>query len=199
MSEVTRILSAIEEGDAHAASRLLPLVYEELRKLAAQKLAHETPGQTLQPTALVHEAYLRLVADPQGERADEPSWDNRGHFFAAAAEAMRRILVENARRKKSEKHGGGRMRQPLDAQRAALPEVREDLLALDEALTKLAAVQPQAAQLVQLRYFAGLPIPEAARTLGISPRTADRLWAYARAWLLQEIAGGTRGDDSGKK
>jgi len=194
MSEVTRLLEAANAGDRHAAAELLPLVYDELRQLAAVRMAAESPDQTLQPTALVHEAYLRLVGP-----ADATRWDSRGHFFAAAAEAMRRILVENARRKKSEKHGGDRTRQPLDAQRAALPEVREDVLALDEALTKLADVQPQAAQLVQLRYFAGLPIPEVARTLGVSPRTADRLWAYARAWLLQEIGGGTRGDDSGKK
>jgi RNA polymerase sigma factor (TIGR02999 family) len=194
MNEVTRVLSAIAQGDAQAASQLLPLVYDELRRLAAQKLALETPGQTLQPTALVHEAYLRLVGEEE-----EPHWENRGHFFAAAAEAMRRILVDNARRKKSEKHGGGRTRQEVDAERVAIPEVREDLIALDEALTKFAAIQPQAAQLVQLRYFAGLSIPEAARTLGVSPRTADRLWAYARAWLHQEIAGGTPQDDSRKK
>jgi RNA polymerase sigma factor (TIGR02999 family) len=199
MSDVTRILSAIRQGDPDAASQLLPLVYDELRQLAAQRLAHETPGQTLQPTALVHEAYLRLVASSEEERGDEPSWDNRGHFFAAAAEAMRRILVDNARRKQSEKHGGRLARQDLDAERVAAPEVREDLLALDEALTRFAAVQPQAAQLVQLRYFAGLSIPDAARVLGVSPRTADRLWAYARAWLHQEIAGGTPEDDREKK
>jgi RNA polymerase sigma factor (TIGR02999 family) len=195
MSEVTRILSAIQQGDPHAASQLLPLVYDELRQLAAHKLAHETPGQTLQPTALVHEAYLRLVPSPEQEQDEKPNWDNRGHFFAAAAEAMRRILVENARRKQSEKHGGRLARQNLDAERVAAPEVREDLLALDEALTRFAAVQPQGAQLVQLRYFAGLSLPEAARVLGVSPRTADRLWAYARAWLHQEIAGGTPDDD----
>src|SRR5713101_5257266 len=176
MSEVTRILEAIGGGETRALERLLPLVYDELRKLAAQKLAHEAPGQTLQATALVHEAYVRLVDADRVQR-----WDSRGHFFAAAAEAMRRILVENARRKRSEKHGGGLARQDLDAERVATPEVREDLLAVDEALTRFAAVQPQAAQLVQLRYFAGLSIPEAARVLGVSPRTADRLWAYARA------------------
>jgi RNA polymerase sigma factor (TIGR02999 family) len=185
MSDVTRILSAIEQGDPNAASQLLPLVYDELRQLAAHRLAHENPGQTLQPTALVHEAYLRLVG---GEH--EAHWDNRGHFFAAAAEAMRRILVENARRKGRHKRGGDRTRRDLDAaEQVAVPEIREDLVALDEALTKLASVDPQGAQLVQLRYFAGLSIPEAAETLGVSPRTADRLWAFARVWLLREIAG----------
>ena len=185
MSEVTRILSAIAQGDPSAASQLLPLVYDELRKLAAHRLAHQMPEQTLQPTALVHEAYLRLVGDPKVD-----DWDSRGHFFAAAAEAMRRILVENARRKGRRKHGGDLIRHDLDAaDEVAEPEVREDLLALDEALTKLASVDPQAAQLVQLRYFAGLSIPEAAKALGVSPRTADRLWAFARVWLLREIGG----------
>jgi RNA polymerase sigma factor (TIGR02999 family) len=185
MSEVTQILHAIAEGDPSAASQLLPLVYDELRKLAARRLAHQDPGQTLQPTALVHEAYLRLVGDPEGSH-----WDNRGHFFAAAAEAMRRILVENARRKGRRKRGGGLTRLDLDAaEQVAVPEVHEDLIALDEALTKLAAVDPQGAQLVQLRYFAGLSIPEAAKALGVSPRTADRLWAFARAWLLREVGG----------
>jgi RNA polymerase sigma factor (TIGR02999 family) len=185
VNEVTRILSAIAQGDPSAASQLLPLVYDELRKLAAHRLAHQTPGQTLQPTALVHEAYLRLVGDP---KADD--WDSRGHFFAAAAEAMRRILVENARRKGRRKHGGGLIRHDLDAaEQAAEPEVREDLLALDEALTRFTSVDPQAAQLVQLRYFAGLSIPEAAKALGVSARTADRLWAFARVWLLREIGG----------
>ena len=185
MSDVTHILHAIAEGDPSAASQLLPLVYDELRKLAAHRLTQQTPGQTLQPTALVHEAYLRLVADPKGE-----DWDSRGHFFAAAAEAMRRILVENARRKGRRKHGGGLIRHDLNvAEELAEPEIREDLLALDEALTKLTAVDPQAAQLVQLRYFAGLSIPDAAKALGVSPRTADRLWAFARVWLLREIGG----------
>jgi RNA polymerase sigma factor (TIGR02999 family) len=185
MNEVTRILSAIAQGDPRAASQLLPLVYDELRKLAAHRLTQQTPGQTLQPTALVHEAYLRLVADPKGD-----DWDSRGHFFAAAAEAMRRILVENARRKGRRKHGGGLIRHDLNvAEELAEPEIREDLLALDEALTKLTAVDPQAAQLVQLRYFAGLSIPDAAKALGVSPRTADRLWAFARVWLLREIGG----------
>jgi RNA polymerase sigma factor (TIGR02999 family) len=158
--------------------------------LAAQKLAREPPGQTLQPTALVHEAYLRLVGDQPAAQARE-HWDNRGHFFAAAAEAMRRILVENARRRRSLKRGGELVRQELDEAILAAPEPREDLEALDEALNKLAVADPTAAQLVQLRYFAGLAIPEAAQVLGVSPRTADRLWAYARAWLHQEIEGGT--------
>jgi len=196
MSEVTQILSAVAQGDRQAASQLLPLVYDELRKLAAHRLAHQTPGQTLQPTALVHEAYLRLVGDPEGS-----DWDNRGHFFAAAAEAMRRTLIENARKKGRGKHGGGITRQDLDAaESVAVPEVREDLLALDEALTRLTDVDPQAAQLVHLRYFAGLSIPEAAHTLGVAPRTADRLWAFARAWLLRELAGdGSSEPSSGKK
>jgi len=184
MSEVTRILSAIERGDPHAANQLLPLVYDELRQLAAHKLARETPGQTLQPTALVHEAYLRLVGE-----AEEPHWDNRGHFFAAAAEAMRRILVENARGKQAVKRGGSRARADLDMDQVGVPEVREDLLALDEALDRLAAADSEAARLVQLRYFAGLTLGEAAQVLGVSPRTADRLWAYARAWLLQALEG----------
>ena len=185
MSEVTRILSAIDQGDPQAAEQLLPLVYDELRKLAARKLAQEKPGQTLAATALVHEAYLRLVDNEKAQH-----WDSRGHFFAAAAEAMRRILVENARRKDRSKHGGGLIRHDLAAaEQIAEPEVHEDLLALDEALTKFTSVDPQAAQLVQLRYFAGLSIPEAAKVLGVSPRTADRLWAFARAWLLREVGG----------
>ena len=186
MNEVTRILSAIEQGDPHAASQLLPLVYEELRKLAAQKLAHERPGQTLQATGLVHEAYLRLLDCEQAQH-----WNSRGHFFAAAAEAMRRILVDQARRKHSRKHGGDLVRQDFDALEVALPEVPEDLVALDEALNKLAALDKTAADLVHLRFFAGLPLSEVAQLLGISPRTADRLWAYARAWLHQEIQGGS--------
>jgi RNA polymerase sigma factor (TIGR02999 family) len=189
MSDVTQILHAIADGDPSAADQLLPLVYDELRQLAAHRLAHQTPGHTLPPTALVHEAYLRLVGDV-GER----DWDNRGHFFAAAAEAMRRILVENARRKGRRKRGGGLTRRNFDvAEQVAVPEIREDLLALDEALTKLAATDPQAAQLVQLRYFAGLSIPEAAKTLGVAPRTADRLWAFARVWLLREVSGDAPG------
>jgi RNA polymerase sigma factor (TIGR02999 family) len=189
MSEVTRVLSAIERGDPQAASRLLPLVYDELRRLAAQKLAHEPPGRTLQATSLVHEAYLRLVDVEQAQQ-----WNSRGHFFAAAAEAMRRILIDNARRKQCPKHGGDLARQELEPDQLIGPAIREDLLALDEALTRLAAVNPPAAQLVQLRYFAGLPIPEAAQALGISPRSADRLWAYARAWLHQEITGAAPDD-----
>ena len=185
MSEVTRILSAIEQGDPQAASQLLPLVYEELRNLAAHRLAHETPGQTLQPTALVHEAYLRLLGEDE-----EQHWDSRGHFFAAAAEAMRRILVENARKKASLKRGGDRDRVDVGDGLLAGPEPREDLVALDAALTRLAESDKQAAELVQLRYFAGLPIREIAEILGIAPRTADRLWAYARAWLHQEIERG---------
>src|SRR6516165_9979978 len=163
MNEVTRILSAIEVGDPRATEQLQPLVYEELRKLAVQKMAQEAPGQTLEPTALVHEAYLRLVG---GDRREH--WDGRGHFFAAAAQAMRYILVENARRKRSRKRGGGRTRQDVDDDLIAAPPLREDLLALDEALTRLAATNPAAAQVVQLRYFAGLPLPEVAQALGIS-------------------------------
>jgi RNA polymerase sigma factor (TIGR02999 family) len=185
MSEFTRILSAVEQGDPDAASQLLPLVYDELRKLAGQMLARETPGQTLQPTALVHEAYLRLVGE-----AEEQHWDSRGHFFAAAAQAMRRILVESARQKASLKRGGGRERVDVVDDLLATPEPYEDPVALDAALTKLAETDKQAAELVQLRYFAGLPIREVAQILGIAPRTADRLWAFARAWLHEEIAGG---------
>ena len=167
MGEVTQILKAITEGDPGAASQMLPLVYDELRQLAAHRLAQQTPGQTLQPTALVHEAYLRLVGDPQGS-----DWDNRGHFFAAAAEAMRRILVENARRKGSRKRGGDRARADFDLSQLAAPEVREDLLALDEALNQLAAADAEAARLVQLRYFAGLTLAEAAQVLGTWQRAS---------------------------
>jgi RNA polymerase sigma factor (TIGR02999 family) len=184
MSEVTRILSAIAQGDPHAAEQLLPLVYDELRQLAAQKLAQETAGQTLQPTALVHEAYLRLVGGEQ-----EQHWANRGHFFAAAAEAMRRILVDNARRKHSTKHGGGRRRLPL-AEFHRVTESPQDLLDLDDALTRFAAEEPAKAQLVQLRFFAGLSTPEAAAALGVSVATAERWWAYARTWLFSELSGG---------
>jgi RNA polymerase sigma factor (TIGR02999 family) len=187
MTEVTRILSAIEQGDPNAASQLLPLVYDELRTLAAQKLAHESPGQTLQPTALVHQAYLRLV----GGDSPPAEWEGRGHFFAAAAEAMRRILVENARRKHRQKRGGGRPPQALEPDQVAAPEVSEDLLALDEALTRLAVRDPRAARLVQLRYFGGLTIKQAAAALDISTRTANADWAYARSWLLAAV----RGDD----
>jgi RNA polymerase sigma factor (TIGR02999 family) len=187
MSEVTRILSAMEQGDSQAAEHLLPLVYDELRRLAAQHLANEKPGQTLTATALVHEAYLRLVG-----KADEPRWESRGHFYAAAAESMRRILVENARRKRSLKRGGGLARQELREVELVAPEPREDLLALDEALDRLAAKDQLKADLVKLRYFAGLPGAQAARALGISRATADRYWAYARAWLHREM---TREDD----
>jgi RNA polymerase sigma factor (TIGR02999 family) len=183
MNEVTRILSAIEQGDPHAPEQLLPLVYEELRKLAAQKMAQESPGQTLQPTALVHEAYLRLVG---GHRAMH--WDNRGHFFAAAAEAMRRILVEQARRKRFEKHGGGLHRADVDLASMAGSPPNADLIALDEALTKLAARDPLKAQLVQLRFFAGLSNEEAAVALGVSAVTAKRYWRYARAWLHRAVS-----------
>jgi RNA polymerase sigma factor (TIGR02999 family) len=191
MSDITRLLSAAAQGDPHAASQLLPLVYGELRQLAAQRLAQERPGQTLQATALVHEAYLRLV----GKGEDGP-WNGRGHFFAAAAEAMRRILVESARRKQQAKHGGGLARRELDDERIAAPEPREDLLALDEALNKLAVANRPAADLVQLRYFAGLTLPEAAEALGVSPRTAGRLWAYARAWLRREVEGAGSPDEN---
>ncbi len=184
MSEVTQILDAIAGGDAQMAGQLLPLVYNELRCLAAQKLAHETPGQTLDATALVHEAYLRLVG---GEA--EARWDSRGHFFAACAEAMRRILVDNARRKHADKRGGGLTRLPFDPAHVAAPETPDDLLALDEALDRLAEADAQAAELVKLRYFAGLSLPDVARLLNVSPRTADRLWAYARAWLLEHLGG----------
>jgi RNA polymerase sigma factor (TIGR02999 family) len=192
MSEVSCILSAIEQGDSHAASQLLPLVYEELRALAAQRRAHEKPGLTLQATALVHEAYLRLVGTSEPQ-----SWDGRGHFFAAAAEAMRRILVENARRKRTRKHGGGFRRQDPEAAQLAAPEPAEDLLALDEALDKLAAKDPLKAELVKLRYFAGMTIEEAASALGVSAATAKRCWTYTRAWLYQEITGRPEGPGMG--
>ena len=191
MNDVTRVLSAIEEGDAHAPEQLLPLVYDELRKLAAQKLSHEKPGQTLGATALVHEAYLRLVESPQGEQqASSPrQWGGRRHFFAAAAEAMRRILVDNARRKQCRKHGGHLHRQDLDMEVVAAPDPNLNLLALDAALNRLAAHDPLKAKLVELRYFAGLTGEQAAEFLGISPTTADRHWAFARAWLQAEVRG----------
>jgi RNA polymerase sigma factor (TIGR02999 family) len=182
MNDVTRILSAIEHGDPKAAEQLLPLVYRELRRLAQQRLGREKPGQTLQATALVHEAYLRLVDGEEGER-----WNSRGHFFAAAAEAMRRILVENARRKRTEKHGGLHQRQDLDGIDIAAPAPSQDLLALDEALAKLEAEDPVKAQLVKLRYFAGLAEDEAASVLGISRTSAQRYWRYAKAWLITEL------------
>lgn len=182
MTEVTQILRHIEHGEPVAAERLLPLVYDELKKLAAARLARELPGQTLQPTALVHEAYVRLVDVEQAQ-----GWESRGHFFAAAAEAMRRILVDAARRKRRDKHGGNRQRVPLDDIAPAAPDFRHDLLTLDAALSRLAAADPQASRLVELRHFAGLSLSEAAQVLGIAPRTADRVWAYARAWLHREI------------
>jgi RNA polymerase sigma factor (TIGR02999 family) len=183
MSDVTRILSAIEQGDPHAADQLLPLVYDELRRLAAQKLALEKPGQTLQATALVHEAYLRLV---DVEKA--PHWNNRGHFFAAAAEAMRRILVEAARRKKADKHGGACARLQVELAELPAPQRDDKLLRLDEALARLEKQKPVQARLVKIRFFAGLTIAETAAALGISTATADRYWTYARAWLQREMA-----------
>ncbi|MFV2067394.1 MAG: sigma-70 family RNA polymerase sigma factor [Pirellulales bacterium] len=182
MSDVTQILSAIEEGDDQAAEKLLPLVYEELRKLAARKMAREKPGQTLQATALVHEAYLRLV---DGDKARH--WDSRGHFFAAAAEAMRQILVDRARGKQSLKRGHGLVRKELSESAVACPEAGDETLAVSQALDALAAVDPVAAELVKLRYFAGLTSQQASHVLGISSRTADRVWVYARSFLLREI------------
>jgi RNA polymerase sigma factor (TIGR02999 family) len=184
MNEVTRILSAVEQGDPHAAEQLLPLIYDELRKLAAQKLAQEKPGQTLQATALVHYAYLRLV-----DREEAQHWNSRGHFFAAAAEAMRRILVERARQRRSRKQGGGHNRVNLEQALSLADESAEDFLALDEALAQLAHEDPIKAELVKLRYFAGLPVEEAARALGISRATADRYWAFAKVWLYCAITG----------
>jgi RNA polymerase sigma factor (TIGR02999 family) len=182
MSDVTRILSAIDQGDPHAAEQLLPLVYEELRKLAAQRLAQEKPGQTLQATALVHEAYLRLVDTDKAQQ-----WSGRGHFFAAAAEAMRRILVDAARGKHSLKRGGGRQRHPLDEASLFAPGIDDDILGVDEALGRLATADADAAKLVKLRFFAGLTSEQAAEALGVSTRTADRMWRYARAFLLKEL------------
>jgi RNA polymerase sigma factor (TIGR02999 family) len=182
MHEVTRILSAVQRGDPAAARELLPLVYEELRKLAAQRLTQEKPGQTLQATALVHEAYLRLVDADQAQR-----WDGRGHFFAAAAEAMRRLLIDNARRRNSQKHGGDWQRVDLLDAELAVDSTTDDLLAVDEAMSKLAAHDPLMAKLVELRFFAGLTLPQAAEALNISLRTANRHWTYARAWLRREL------------
>jgi RNA polymerase sigma factor (TIGR02999 family) len=187
MTDVTRILTAIEQGDPSAAEQLLPLVYDELRKLAAQKLAQEKPGQTLQATALVHEAYLRLV---DGDKAEH--WDGRGHFFAAAAEAMRRLLIDQARRKRSSKRSGERQRVELDAGAllaAPLVHAAEDLIALDEVLQQFEQEEPLKARLVKLRFFAGLSIAEAAEALGISPATAKRQWVYARSWLYGRLQG----------
>ena len=190
MSEVTRILSAIDKGDPHAASQLLPLVYDGLRKLAAAKLAQERPGQTLEATALVHEAYLRLVGAPA--EAGGKEWQGRAHFFAAAAEAMRRILIEQARRKRTHKHGGDLPRVDVPLADIACPIPDEDLLALDEAMTRLEAEDPVRAGLVRLRFYVGLSNEEAAQVLGISAVTAKRYWRYARAWLHRAVS---KGDD----
>jgi RNA polymerase sigma factor (TIGR02999 family) len=187
MTEVTRILCAIEQGDPHTADQLLPLVYDELRKLAATRLAQEKPGQTLQATALVHEAYLRLVGEEKAQR-----WDSRGHFFAAAAEAMRRILLNRARDKKRLKRGGERRRVDLGRVELALDTSDEQLIDLDKALTQLGVEDPDAARLVNLRFFAGLTLKDAALSLGLAPRTAERQWAYARAWLYARLR---RADD----
>jgi RNA polymerase sigma factor (TIGR02999 family) len=184
VNEVTRLLSAIDQGDPQATEQLLPLVYDELRKLATQKLGRETPGQMLQPTALVHEVFLRLVGDDATQQ-----WETRGHFFAAAAEAMRRILVESARRRQSLKGGALFSREPLDDIAIPEPEFSADLLALDESLEKLAGHDATAAQLVKLRYFSGLTVAQAAAAMQISPRSADRLWVYAKAWLYRDLEG----------
>jgi RNA polymerase sigma factor (TIGR02999 family) len=185
MKEVTQILAAIEQGDPHAPEQLLPLVYDALRKLAAQKMAQESPGQTLQATALVHEVYLRLVGSQQGQH-----WNSRGHFFSAAAEAMRRILIESARRKQRIKHGGGRVRLDLEEFPPVELARSDDLLSLDEALTNLATKAPEKAELVKLRYFAGLTLEQSAEAMGISLATAKRYWLYARAWLFDAVNSG---------
>jgi RNA polymerase sigma factor (TIGR02999 family) len=182
MADVTQILNAIEEGDPSAAEQLLPLVYDELRKLATAKMAQEKPGQTVQATGLVHEAYLRLVGSGDG-----PRWDSRGHYFSAAAEAMRRILVENARRKQGTRRGGDLQRQDRDLDRLGGPGRSPDVIAVDEALKDLAEQDPNIAKLVELRFFAGLTLEEAAAILGVSDRTADRYWVYAKAWLREAI------------
>ena len=193
MADVTQILRRIEEGDRDAADELLPVLYDELRRLAAHKLAGERPGQTLQPTALVHEAYLRLVG---GSEAGDPGWEGRGHFFGAAAEAMRRILVDNARRKAGGKHGGGHRRVDLDAVEVVAEPPGTELLALDEALARLSVEDPIKAELVKLRHFAGLTLEQAAQAVGISLSTADRYWAYARAWLYDQVTRGDRDQES---
>jgi RNA polymerase sigma factor (TIGR02999 family) len=182
MNDITRILSAIEQGDAQAADELLPLVYGELRKLAAHKMSNESPNQTLQPTALVHEAWLRLTGN------ENTQWNGRSHFFAAAAEAMRRILIDNARRKQAKRHGGGQQRVDLEEQDIAAMANDDQLLAINEALDKLAAQDKPKAELVKLRFFVGLTIEQAAEVLGISEATAKRHWTFARAWLYREIA-----------
>jgi RNA polymerase sigma factor (TIGR02999 family) len=188
MNEVTRIMSAIDQGDTHAAEQLLPLVYDELLMLAARRLAHEKPGQTLEATALVHEAYLRLVLSGGHPSPKPPQWTSRGHFFAAAAEAMRRILIEKARRKKRSKHGGDRQRIDLDEVLCVSESPGDDLLDLDMALARLETTDLLAAKLVKLRYFTGLNMPEAAKALGISLRTAERNWTYAKTWLHRELS-----------
>jgi RNA polymerase sigma factor (TIGR02999 family) len=190
MTDASRLLNAIEQGDARAAAELLPIIYDELRRLAAMQLAGERPGQTLNPTALVHEAYLRLVGGRSAEPEKEFRWDSRGHFFAAAAEAMRRILIEAARRKQRLRHGGDRRRIPLEGVEAAADIPDDDLLALDEALKALAIVAPLKARLVEMRFFAGLTVEEAAHCLGVSRATADRWWSYARAWLFDFVQTG---------
>jgi RNA polymerase sigma factor (TIGR02999 family) len=182
ITEITQLLNEIGQGDPHAAADLLPLVYDELRRLAAAWLGDEPSGNTLQPTALVHEAYLRLVGSPDGDQ-----WNHRGHFYAAAAEAMRRILVEHARRKKRHKHGGQRRRIDLEVAESLVGETSEDLPALDEALTRLTAHDPAKADVVKLRFFAGLTMPEIAQTLGLSLATVERYWTYARLWLYAEL------------
>lgn len=186
MPDVTKILTAIQQGDLSAADQLMPIIYEELRRLAAQKMAHEAPGQTIQATALVHEAYIRLVG------SGDPGWENRRHFFAAAAEAMRRILVDRARTKKSLKRGGGKKDLPLEEAGVTVDPPSDDIIALDEALEKLAQTDKQKADLVKLRYFAGLTNEQAAKALDISPTTAKRQWRYARVWLLRQIDAGQR-------
>ena len=200
MSEVTRILQAIEQGEQAAGDQLLPLVYDELRRLAAQQLRNETPGQTLQPTALVHEAYIRLVGSDlegrDGESAASPRWEGRGHFFAAAAKAMRRLLINRARDKGRLKRGGSRRRIRLDLAALAVEPPPEDLLALHEALEKLAVRDDLAARLIELRFFGGLSMEEAARVLDMPRRTADRRWAFARAWLFREMRSESAPDDS---
>jgi len=181
MNDVTRILNAIEQGDGRATDELLPLVYEELRVLAAQRLSHESPGQTLQATALVHEAYIRLIG------FEDRNWDNHGHFFAAAAEAMRRILIDSARRKQSARRGGGHQKVDLDEAHLSIEQSKEDLLLLDEALNRLEQEDPQLAEVVKLRYFAGLTLEQVAKIMSIARRTVDRYWALGRAWLYQEM------------
>jgi RNA polymerase sigma factor (TIGR02999 family) len=194
MADITLIIDSLTTGDPDAPARLLPLVYDELRRLAASKLAREPPGQTLEATALVHEAYLRLVSNKAADH-----WDSRGHFFAAAAEAMRRILVEKARQKRSHKRGGGIVRHELQDADLLAPQPREDVVALDEALARLATTDRAAADLVQLRYFAGLTSADAAEVLGISERTADRLWTYARSWLYRQLKRAGHGISASRK